>query len=79
VAVAGIASSKGKGGLSLGFTGTTNAQLTKYFCDCKILKKKEDMCIALFQNIYIQWLQNWFMKNEKKLPKVLIIYREGIN
>jgi hypothetical protein len=63
VAVAGIASSKGKFGTTLGFTGTTNEDLTKYFCECKILKKKEDLCVALFQSIYIQWLQNWFMKN----------------
>jgi hypothetical protein len=33
VAVAGIASSKGKKGTSIAFVGTTDPELTKYFCD----------------------------------------------
>jgi len=40
VAISAIASSKGKGGMSLGFTGTTSPDLTTYFCDCKIVKKR---------------------------------------
>jgi len=40
VAVSAIASSKGKGGISLGFTGTTNPNLTTYFCDCKMVRKR---------------------------------------
>lgn len=40
VAVAGLANSKGKGGNTLGFVGTTNPELNQSFCDCKLIKGK---------------------------------------
>jgi hypothetical protein len=35
IAVAGIASSKGKKGTNIGIVATINSELTNYFCDCK--------------------------------------------
>lgn len=35
VAIAGIASSKGKKGTSIAFTGTTNPELDSFYSDCK--------------------------------------------
>lgn len=79
VALAGIASSKGKMGTTLAFVGTTNLSLTSYFSDCKAVGGRETVSTALFQAFFTQWIQLWFKKNEKKLPQVLVIYREGLN
>ena len=79
IAVGGIASSKGKKGTNIAFVGSTNKDLKSYFSDCKMVKQKTDLSSALFSGLFLQWIQNWFMKNEKKLPKVLVIYREGLN
>ena len=38
VAVAGLASSKGKKGTSLAFVGTTNTDLNSYYSDCRQIK-----------------------------------------
>lgn len=79
VAVAGIASSKGKKGTTLAFDGSINRSLNIFFSDCKQIKGKETYSAALFEGFFTQWIQNWFMKNDKKLPKVLVVYREGLN
>lgn len=79
LAVSGIASSKGKGGISLGFVGTINEDLNKCFSEQKKIKGKQTYSPQLFQGIFIQWIQNWFKKNGNKLPKVLTLYREGLN
>lgn len=80
MAVGGIASSKGKNGTNIAFVGTTNKDLTAYFSDCKQVKHKTDLSSALFEGLFIQWVQNWFINNGKKtLPQVLVIYREGLN
>lgn len=68
VAVAGLANSKGKGGTTLGFVGTISAQLNKSFAECKLIKDKKDSSQGLFTGIFTQWIQNYFMNNEKKLP-----------
>jgi hypothetical protein len=79
VAVAGLANSKGKGGITLGFVGTVNPELNLSFSDCKLIKGKEGISTALYSSLFTQWLQNWFMGNGKKLPDVLVLYREGLN
>ena len=79
VAVGGLANSKGKKGSTLAFSGTINQDLNSYFSDCKQIKSKEDDAKALYAGIFTQWLQNWFMNNNKKLPRVIVVYREGLN
>lgn len=74
VAIAGLASSGGKKGLTIGIVATTSINFTSYFCDCKKIQSRDKMSAALFEGLYVAWLQNFFKKN-KKLPKVLIIYR----
>ena len=63
VALAGIASSKGKMGTTLAFVGTTNLSLTSYFSDCKAVGGRETVSSALFQAFFTQWIQLWFKKN----------------
>ena len=75
VAVAGLANSKGKKGSNVAFVGTTTEDLSHYFSDCKVISKKEDNTFTKYQEIFTQWLQNWFKMNNKKLPDVLIFYR----
>jgi hypothetical protein len=79
VAVAGIASSKGKMGTSIAFVGTTDLELTKYFCDEKRANQKSDVSTAIFSSIFTQWIKKWYDSNEKKLPNTIIVYREGLN
>ena len=79
VAVAGIASSKGKKGTFISFVGTTNAELTHIITDCKAVKSRDNLSSALFQSMFTSWIQNYFLKNQKVLPSTLIIYREGLN
>ena len=79
MAVAGLASSKGRKGTTLAFDGSINEKLTLYFSDCKQIKGKETYSAALFAGLFTQWIQNWFKKNNNKLPKAMVIYREGLN
>ncbi len=75
VAIAGIASSKGKKGTTISFVATTNQDLTHVFSDCKKVESRSSLSSALFQGLFTQWLQSYFMKNQKTLPANLIIYR----
>jgi hypothetical protein len=79
VAIAGIASSKGKQGTFIGFVATTNPDLTHIITDCKEVKSRDSVSSALFQSMFTSWIQNYFIKNQKVLPNTLIIYREGLN
>lgn len=79
LAIAGIASSKGKQGTFIGFVGTTNTDLTHIITDCKEVKSRDAVSSALFQGMFTAWLQNYFLKNQKALPTTLVIYREGLN
>lgn len=79
MAIAGIASSKGKKGTNISFVGTTNTDLNGYYCDSKSLKSKEEISTAFFINLFTPWLQTYFMKNQKALPNTLVIFREGLN
>lgn len=79
VAVAGLANSKGKKGSNVAFVGSTTEDLSQYFSDCKVVNKREDNTKAMYQEIFTQWLQNWYKMNNKKLPNVLVFYREGLN
>jgi hypothetical protein len=79
VAIAGIASSKGKKGTNISFVGTTNSELNGYYCDSKSVKSREEISTALFIGLFTPWLQTYFMKNQKALPNTLIIFREGLN
>jgi aubergine-like protein len=79
IAIAGIASSKGKKGTTIGFVATTNSDLTHVHCDCKKIESRDGISSALFQGLFTPWLQNYFMKNQKVLPTTLVIYREGLN
>ena len=79
VAIAALANSKGKKGSNVAFVGTINKDLNGYFSQCKLLEKKQDNSKALYTTIFTQWIQNWFMANQKNLPEVLLFYREGLN
>lgn len=79
VALAAIASSKGKKGTTVGFVGTTSPDLTQVICDCKKVEGKDGLSSALFQGLFTPWIQNYFMKNQKVLPSTIVIYREGLN
>jgi len=63
VAIAGIASSKGKMGNAIGLVGTIDNDLTRYFCDCKLIKSRDNLSVALFRGLFTLWMQNYFMKN----------------
>ncbi len=73
-AVAGIASSKGKTGVTISFVGTTNPELTYVISDCKKIANRSGFSAALFQGFFTQWLQSYYMKN-KSLPANIVIYR----
>ena len=75
VAIAGLANSKGKKGSNVAFVGTTTEDLSQYFNDCKAIGKKGDNSKGLYLELFTQWLQNWFKKNNGKLPNVLVFYR----
>jgi hypothetical protein len=79
VAIAGIASSKGKQGTVISFVGTTNGDLTHIIAECKEVRSRDGLSSALFQGMFTSWIQNYFIKNQKVLPSTLIIYREGLN
>lgn len=48
IAVAGIASSKGKKGSTIGFVATTNPELTYVICDSKRVESKDAFSATLF-------------------------------
>jgi hypothetical protein len=65
VALAGIASSKGKMGTTLAFVGTTNLSLTSYFSDCKAVGGREPFLLLFFKRFSL----NGFNCGSKKLEK----------
>jgi hypothetical protein len=75
VAIAGLANSKGKQGSNVAFAGTTSQRLDEYFSDCKMIDNKNSNNSAVYQEMFTQWLQNWFKNNSKKLPNVLVFFR----
>jgi hypothetical protein len=79
IAVAGLANSKGKKGSTIGLVATTSQDLSSIFCDCKQIKSRDNLSAALFQGLFTQWIQQYFMKNQKNLPTDIIVYREGLN
>jgi hypothetical protein len=75
LAIAGIASSKGKQGTVIGFVGTTNPELTHIISECKKVESRDGISAALFQAMFTSWIQNYYIKNQKCLPTTLVIYR----
>lgn len=70
-----ISISKGKGGYTLGFVGTTNASCTSVYSDSRIgIKKKEELPPAMLQDIFINWAKTYYKAN-KKVPETIILYR----
>jgi len=71
-----ISLSKGKGGFTLGFVGTTNDSSSEVFSETKVgIKRKEELPIGLLERIFISWAKSYFIKMGKKAPESIIIYR----
>lgn len=72
--------SKGKGGFTLAFVGTINNQCTKVCSDVKLgIKKKEEIPVAVLEEIFVNWAKNFYKTNGKKVPDTIILYREGLS
>lgn len=72
--------SKGKKGYTLAFVGTINSECTKVFSDCKIgIKDKENIPVDTLEEIYVSWAKHFFQTNNKKVPDMIILYREGLS
>jgi hypothetical protein len=74
-----ISISKGAKGETLAFVGTINDDCTRVFSDCKVsLHVKEGIPFEVLQNIFIGWAKSYCSFN-KKLPNLIILYREGLS
>lgn len=72
--------SKGRKGYTLAFVGTINSECTKVFSDCKIgIKNKEDVPVDDLEKIFIEWAKSFYQTNNKKIPDLIILYREGLS
>ena len=79
VAVGSIAISKAKKGSAISFVGTTDAKLIRYTSTGDMVRSKEALSAAFFEGIFTSWIKAYFIANEKGLPGVIVIYREGLN
>lgn len=79
VAIGSIAISKSKQGNAISFVGTTDPRLIRYECDGAIYKSRDDLSASFFEKLFTGWIKKYFMDNNKKLPSVLVVYREGLN
>lgn len=78
-AYAALSSSKGKGGFTVSFVGTTNNELTEVFSSYIIKVQKRDRIDGThLLNWFCNWLKAYYMNNKKTLPDTLIFYRESV-
>jgi len=72
--------SKGKGGQSLAFVGTTNDKLSQVYSDSKFgITQKEEIAKADFEKIFMEWAKNYYFNTGKTCPDCIIVYREGLS
>lgn len=72
--------SKGKNGYTMAFVGTINNECTKVFSDCKIgIKDKENIPVKDLEDIYVNWARSFYTTNNKQVPNLILLYREGLS
>ena len=73
-----ISSSKGKGGFTISFVGTTNNACTDVYCNYIVRVNKKDKIEGVhLKKWFLNWVKSYYMKN-KQLPSTLLIYRESV-
>lgn len=74
-----IASSKGKGGFTISFAGSTNNRCSKIYTNYVLrVPKKERIQVNVLRNWYVSWIKDYFVNNDNCLPEILLIYRESM-
>lgn len=72
--------SKGDKGYTLAFVGTINSECTKVFSACKYgIKDKENIPVSEIKDIFVNWAKSYYQVNNKKVPDLIILYREGLS
>lgn len=76
-AYSAISSSKGKGGFTISFVGTTNNSCSEVYSNYIIkIPKREKIDGFILKKWFVNWIKTYYMKN-KQLPDTLILYRES--
>lgn len=64
----------------MAFVGTINNECTKVFSDCKIgIKDKENIPVKDLEDIYVNWARSFYTTNNKQVPNLILLYREGLS
>ena len=42
------------------------------------IQRKEEISVALLRDIFVEWAKSYYIHN-KKVPKVILLYREGLS
>ena len=71
--------SKAKKGSAISFVGTTDTKLIRYTNAGDMVRSRDALSAAFFEGIFTSWIKAYFIANEKGLPGVIVIYREGLN
>ena len=63
----GLSLSRGTKGYTLAFVGTINQECTKvYSCAKMKIRRKEELSVALLQDIFVEWAKSYYQNNRKK-------------
>ena len=74
-AYSAISSSKGKGGFTISFVGTTNNSCSEVYSNYIIkIPKRQKIDGFILKKWFVNWIKTYYMKN-KQLPDTLILYR----
>ena len=77
-AYSAISSSKGKGGFTISFVGTTKNDLSDVYSNYMVrVPKKEKIDGIILKKWFTNWIKTYYMKNGV-LPDTLLFYRESM-
>lgn len=76
----GLTISKGKYGSFLSFVGNINNECTNFYGICKkIADKNASISDKVLFQMFVDWAKQYFKKNDRRIPDIIMLYREGFN
>lgn len=59
-----------------GFVGSVDDDFSRYYCEANLMEQNAQRVESL-QGMMLNWLKTFFKRN-KKLPQLMILYRDGV-
>jgi hypothetical protein len=79
ISIGSLAVSRGAKDCIASFVGTRSNDLTQHYSDYETIQQKEFIPEAVLSKFVSGWLKEYFKTEGKKLPGVILLYREGLN